>query len=390
MKNFFVKIVFLCTWIFSVTVSAESEEPILYSDSVIVIESSTGRVVYEKNADKIYPPASMTKMLTCILAIENLSPETEIKISRDVAAAEYSDLHLAEGDIISAHDLLLGTMLVSDNGGAIAAAETVGGDVKTFVDMMNKKVSELGCTNTHFANPNGLPDPDHTSTARDIAKIAAYCMKSDEFREIVGTLYATIHWIKPDGQKIEAMNTNELLNKYEGINGIKTGYTLSAGGCMTASARHGDVELIAVVMHSKDMDTRFIDAQKLLDYGFEQVEKIHRADKDNVEKVVYVRDGKKGAVHIGAENDLIFPMLKGEDEKLLTLDYDVPEIISANIKRGEVIGNAILKYDGEKVATVPLTAKENVDKGFSIGSSLVKLTEPFHSTFEGMLKYFLA
>ena len=276
LRNFFVRTFFLFTLIFSVTVSAE---PLLYCDSAIVIESSTGRVIYEKNADKIYPPASMTKMLTCILALENLSPVAEIKISREVQNTEYSDLHLMEGDIISAEDLLTGMMLVSDNGGAVAVAEKVGGNVENFVRMMNKKLLEIGCTETHFANPNGLPDPDHVSTARDISKIASYCMRNDRFREIVGTLYATVHWISPAGHKVDAMNTNELFNKYEGINGIKTGYTLSAGGCMTASARHGDIELIAVVMHSTDMDTRFIDAKELLDYGFESIEKIHREEK---------------------------------------------------------------------------------------------------------------
>lgn len=386
-KKFFAVIIFLNIFIFSCNVQAE--EPILYSDSVIVIEESTGRIIYEKNADKIYPPASMTKMLTCILTLENLSPGDEIKISHESATAEYSDLHLAEGDIISVHDLLLGTMLVSDNGGAIAAAQAVGGNIENFVDMMNKKLNELNCRETHFANPNGLPDPDHISTARDIAKIASYCMKNDEFREIVGTEYATIHWIKPAGHKVDALNTNELFGKYPGITGIKTGYTLTAGGCMTASAKHGDIELIAVIMHSKDMDTRFIDASKVLDYGFENIDKIHRRDKNNIEKIVYVRDGRKGAIHVGAAEDVIFPILKGEDEKFLSLNYEVPEIIDAEIKKGDVIGKVILNYDGEKVAEVPLISKENVEKGFSIGSKLVNLTEPFHSAFEGILKFLL-
>ena len=388
MRNFFVKIFFFIMIFFSCT--AYAEKPVLYSDSVIVIESSTGRVIYEENADKIYPPASMTKMLTCVLGIEYLSPSTEIKISREAAAVEYSDLHLTAGDIISAHELLTGMMMVSDNGGAVAVAEAVGGNVENFVEMMNTKLSEIGCTSTHFANPNGLPHPEHLSTARDMAKIAAYCMKYNEFREIVGTEYATVNWIFPAGQKIEAMNTNELLNKYDGINGIKTGYTLSAGGCMTASAKRGDVELIAVVMHSKDMNTRFIDATTLLDYGFAQIEKIHHSDKDKLDKVVFVRDGKKGAVHVGAEKDLNFPILQGEDEKLLKLSYDMPKVIKAEIKAGDVVGKAVLEYDGESVASVPLIAKDSVEKGFSFGSILVGLTEPFISVFEGTLTFFLA
>ena len=387
-NHIFLTAIFFVLSFFSLTAHAEKLN--LYSDSVILIESTTGRVIYEENADKIYPPASMTKMLTCMLGIEYLSPSTEIKISHDAAAVEYSDLHLAEGDIISAHDLFLGTMLVSDNGGAVAIAQAVGGSVENFVEMLNVKLSEIGCTNTHFANPNGLPNPDHLSTARDMSKIAAYCMRSNEFREIVGTEYATIHWIFPAERKADALSTNELFGKCEGINGIKTGYTLSAGGCMTASAKRGDVELIAVVMHSDNMETRFIDAKTLLDYGFSEIEKIHRSDKNNVEKVVYVRGGKKGATYVGAEEDLNFPLLKGEDENLLQISYELPKIISAEIKVGDVLGKAILNYNGEEVASVPLVAKENVEKGFSFGSAFVNLTEPLASVFEGVWEIFLA
>lgn len=388
LKNFFKKIIFCVTLIFSCQVQAA--EPLLYSDSVIVIETSTGRVIYEKNADKIYPPASMTKMLTCILGIEYLAPETEIKIFPEAAAVEYSDLHLQAGDIISAHELFLGTMLVSDNGGAVAIAQAVAGNIPTFVDMMNDKLVELGCKNTQFANPNGLPDPQHTSTARDIAKIADYCMKFSEFREIVKTNRAIIHWIDPKNRTVEAINTNELLETYRGINGIKTGYTLSAGGCLTASAKRGDIELIAVVMHSQDKDTRFIDAQVLLDYGFECVEKIYKQDKNNVEQVVFVRGGEKGAVHVGAEEDLNFPLLKGEDEKNFSVVYDVPKVIDAGIKSGDKVGHAILNYDGEEVARVPLVAKDDVAEGFSFGSTFVKWTEPLISHAEGFYKMLLA
>lgn len=386
LKKIFTKIFFFAALIFSFTAQAD---PLLYSDSVIVTETSTGRVIYEKNADEIYPPASMTKMLTCILGIEYLSPETEIEISSESANTEYSDLHLNTGDIISAHELLTGMMLVSDNGGAIAVAEAVAGNIPKFVEMMNDKLVELGCQKTHFANPNGLPDPNHISTARDISKIAMYAMKFPEFREIVGTNSAIIHWIKPSDRTLGALNTNELLETYDGINGIKTGYTLTAGGCMTASAKRGDVELIAVVMHSKDMNTRFIDAKELLDYGFDCVEKIYKQEKNKTDQVVFVRGGKKGAVHVAAEEDLNFPLLKGEDEKNFSITYDVPKIIDADIKAGDVIGKVILKYDGKEVSSVPLVALESVPQGFSFGSTLVKLSEPIIPHAENFFKWLL-
>ena len=138
------------------------------------------------------------------------------------------------------------------------------------------------------------------------------------------------------------------------------------------------------------METRFIDAKALLDYGFSQIKKIHRSDKKNIEQVVYIRDGRKGAVHVGAEADLNFPLLDGEDEKLLKISYELPKIVEAEVKEGDVIGKAILEYDGDKVASVPLSAKDTVEKGFSFGSIFVGMTEPFMPVVEGMWKFFLA
>ena len=388
-KKFFCAIIFSAIFILNSAVQAAGEIPELWADSAILIEATTGRVIFEKNADDVRPPASMTKMMTCILGIEYLSPADQITISPEAAATEYSDLMLQAGNIISAKDLLQGTMLVSDNGGAVAIAQAVGGNMPNFAQMMNDKAKELGCTNTSFANPNGLPNQNHFSTARDMAKIASYCMKNSEFRNYVGTIIGNIHLTIPD-RTFDALNTNKLLETYQGCTGIKTGYTLAAGGCLAASAKRGDIELIAIVMHSADMETRFTDAAKLFDYCFAHVESVKKIEVGDIKQVVFVRGGKSGTVRVEAKENFNFPLLKNEDEKLLKISYDLPKITDAEIKRGNVIGEAVLNYDGKPVAKIPLSAAENVAKGFSFGSMIVKLSEVFKPSTQNFLLRFVA
>ena len=355
--------------------------PQISADSAILVEMSTGRVLYEKNADTVRPPASLTKMMTCIIGLEKLTPDSEIIASQTAENAEYSTLQLQRGDVVNSYDLLTGM-------GAVAVAENVAGSVPAFAAMMNEKAREIGCTNTNFANPNGLPNVNNYSTARDMSKIAMYCMQNSKFREIVATQKMMLYWISPTGKKELCENTNELLYKDEKspihlqynpaeITGIKTGYTNAAGGCLAASAKRGDVELIAIVLHSSTMDSRFDDAVRLLDYGFANVKMTRQVRKDRVEKMAFVRGGTSATVRIGPSDDLIFPLLANEDPKNLSVTYELPKFVDAGIRRGQVLGKAILKYKGEPVVTVPMVARESVAEGFSIWATIVALTEPF-------------
>ena len=363
--------------IFNLPVHAAQKIPELTADSAILVEATTGRVIYEKNADEVRPPASMTKMMTCILGLEYLTPEDRIKISWNAAATEDSELMLQENDLLTANDLLRGMMLVSDNGGAVAIAEAVAGDVKTFARLMNEKAREIGCEHTNFENPNGLPNERHLSTARDMAKISMYCLQNWDFRDIVSTQRETIHWLEPSNVTVRVENTNKLLATYKGMTGLKTGWTRAAGGCLAASAKRGDIELIAIVMHATDAQTRFNDAEILLDYGFDRVSSIYGIDKDDVEKKIFVRDGEQATLEVGLEEDLNYPLLKDEYKHNLTVTYDLPKVIDAGIKAGDVVGKAHLKYNGKIVASVPFVARENVERGFSFASKIVALSEPF-------------
>lgn len=353
-------------------------EPKLLADSAILVEAKTGRIIYEKNSDAEREPASMTKMLTCVLALEKLKPTEEIYMNQAAVMTEDNTLNWSETDSISARDMITAVMLVSENGGAVALAQAIAGSQSGFADMMNDKAKELGCKYSHFANPNGLPNPNHYSTAADMARIAVYCMKNETFREIVNTRRTSIHWIYPKEKWSELNNTNELLGKYKGANGIKTGWTSAAGGCLAASAKRGEIELIAIVMRSTNQDTRFDDATNLFNYGFERVRMVSGIDKEHTNKKIFVRGGKKATVYVSVEESLDFPLMAGENPKLLKVTYDLPKIIDAGkgINEGQVLGEAVLHYDGKPVARVPLVARESVAAGFSLGSFFVKILAP--------------
>ena len=246
----------------------QAAAPSVLAESAILINARTGAVIFEKNADIRRAPASMTKMMTCILCLETKGLNAEFKVTQAAAATEDSYLEMKGGERLLSGELLQEMMMESDNGAAVVVAQNVSGSVLKFADLMNEKAKEIGCRKTHFSNPNGLTAKWHYSTARDMSKIAAYCMKNPDFRNLVSKKNAVIHWASPAGRTYKSETTNELLGRYSGANGIKTGWTNAARGCVAASAKRGDVELIAVVMKSKDYDTRFSDARKLLDYGF--------------------------------------------------------------------------------------------------------------------------
>ena len=242
--------------------------PSVLAESAILINARTGGVIFEKNADARRAPASLTKMMTCILGLEAKGLNEELKVTQAAAATDYSYLEMKGGDRLLSGELMREMMMESDNGAAVVVAQNVSGSVLKFADLMNEKAKELGCRKTHFSNPHGLTAKWHYSTARDMSKIAAYCMKNSDFRTLVNNRKSVIHWASPSGRTYKAETTNDLLGSYNGANGIKTGWTKAAKGCLAASAKRGNVELIAIVMKSKDNETRFADARKLLDYGF--------------------------------------------------------------------------------------------------------------------------
>ncbi len=365
--------IFLLVFIPNASVLADDTEAFdlkLTAQSAILIEASTGRVIWEKDADVRHYPASMTKMMTGILALEKLPPKADVVISPNAAATEDCPLEIVAGECLSADNIITGMLMESDNGAAVAIAEAVDGSVSQFVQRMNERAQAIGMSNTHFVNPNGLTEANHYSTARDMAKLARFAMNNKKFREIVSTKKQVIHWEVPARQQKLAENTNKLLANYNGMNGIKTGWTEAAGGCLAASARRNGVELIAIVMQTPGPDDRFADASKLLDYGFKQVKMVKGIAKDRVSRKLWVRGGTSASVMAHPAEDINYPLINGEDPKHYTLSYDVPKVIAAPLKDGETVGRIIIKYDNKEVGSVPMIS-EKVEAGFSIGSWLV-------------------
>ena len=239
------------------------------ADFWMLIEDSTGLVISERNADSLAYMASITKMMTCLLALEHGNLTDTIRITEDVYVAKDSRVRLGDGYVM--RDLIDEMMLVSDNDAAYALAKHIGGDTLKFCEMMNDKAISLGMGHTHFANPNGMPNNENYSTACDLVKLSRYCMQDSLFAQIVGTKEKDIPLI--DGRHMPCRNTNALLTTYEGCVGIKTGFTRQAGNCLASVATRDGITLYLVLLNSRSMSTRFTESAILLDYGFEVMKK---------------------------------------------------------------------------------------------------------------------
>ncbi len=234
--------------------------------AVLMVLGGDNLMLYGKNPTRRMYPASTTKMLTFITALEQGKLNDTVVASPRVTTTEGSSLDLKAGDRLTLREALYGMMLVSGNDAAEAVAETVGGTVPKFVAMMNDEAKKIGVTATHFNNPHGLPDAEHYTTAYDLALIAAYGMKMPLFAEVVSTRQYDVRFLNRRTKHVT--NTNKLLGSYAGAAGVKTGSTEASGDCLVAAARRGDVQLIVVLLND---DNRWEDAARLFDYGFAQL-----------------------------------------------------------------------------------------------------------------------
>lgn len=234
------------------------------AEAWMLVDDSTGFVISQKNATRQLCMASITKMMTCLLALEKGNPTDTVLITDDVYVAQDSRVRL--GDSFQLDELIYEMMLISDNDAAYALAKHVGGDTLTFYDMMNKKAVYLSMDSTHFENPNGVPNIHNFSCASDLIKLSRYCMRDSVFAQIVGTKEKDVRLT--DGRHMPCRNTNVLLTTYDGCIGIKTGFTRQAGNCLASAATRDGVTLYLVLLNSRSMSSRFTESAILLDYGF--------------------------------------------------------------------------------------------------------------------------
>ncbi len=335
--------------------SAGKAMPEVSSHSACVIDIDTGRILAAKNENEKSEPASITKIMTALIALENADIKKVVTIPSAAAGVEGSSIYIKAGEKYSLEDLLYGLMLRSGNDAATAIAIDVAGSVDAFVEKMNQKAQELGCTGTHFNNPHGLPDEKHYTTAHDMALITAAALRNDTFVKIVSTKNYTA---EPDGagETRSWQNKNKLLWQYEGAIGVKTGYTKSAGKTYVGAADRNGIRIAVVVLGAKDM---WGDAATLLDDAFASYQQVDLIKDGQSTGVTPVLEGLSSEVEGITEGSLSKTLTKEEQERIVTkCVYQTP--LYAPVAKGDIIGSMQVYLDDEMIGSVPIVAAADV------------------------------
>ena len=360
------KILLIIMSFFVLNLSVLAEEDFAPSaKSAILVDNLSGKVLYEKNANEKLAPASMTKLASMLIVMEaidngSLKLEDKVTISEEAANMGGSQVFLQAGEVYTVHDLLKSVAIASGNDAVVALAEKVGGSVSGFVDMINKRLKELGATNTNFVNPHGLDAEGHYSTARDMSIIARELLRHEKILEYTSIYEEYLE--KNDGSRIWLVNTNRLVRFYDGVDGLKTGFTKTAGYCLTATAKKNNFRLISVVMGEDTTENRSSDTVKMLNYGFNTFKiNIIKKKGESLGKV-RVEKGKQDFANIVLLNDTT-EILKNTDpvsEYKFNLKVDK---IKAPLKIGDIVGSAeIIDNDGNIVDEVDVTIDKEIKK----------------------------
>lgn len=336
------------------------------SSSATLMDAGTGTILFEKNPHEKMEPASITKIMTLIIAFEAIE-SGKVNLSDIVRVSERawktggSQVFLGPGEEQSLENLLKCIVVASANDASTAVAEYIGGSVEGFVKLMNDKAKELGMTNSNFTNPHGLSDPEHYTTAYDIALMSRELVKYPMFFK-----WSTIwmDYLEHTDKKRDATmlaNTNKLLGKYEGVDGLKTGYHSKAGHCFAGTAKRGDFRLISVVLNAQSSNQRFEDTVKLLDYGFGHYDSIKVVEKGMVQKTIPVEKGHINEVNVIVTEDVSILIEKGREEHIST-KIDVPEKLFAPLNKNQAVGTLTVEQNGKAVKQIDLVISEDVMK----------------------------
>lgn len=354
-------IILLLILIIPVTVKAEELD--LTAKSSILIEASTGEILSEKNSDEKLAPASMTKIMTMLLIMESLEKneytlDDKVNISTNAASMGGSQVFLEAGSELKVKELLKAIAIASANDAAVAMAEYTAGSTESFVNLMNEKAASLGCTNTTFKNVHGLDAEGHLTTAKDMAIMARELLKHEEILNYSSIYEEFLN--KPDGSSTWMVNTNKLIKYYNGLDGLKTGFTKNAGYCLTATAKRNNMRLISVVMNEPTTEKRSSDTIKLLNYGFANYKIKVVMPKDQDLGSIEIKNGKKETVGIKLTEDAT-NLESISDNKKYGFNINVDKI-KAPIKVGDIIGKLEITIDGSVKKEIPITVKEDVKK----------------------------
>lgn len=344
-----------------VTGPAVAAEPAILAETGLVMDMQSGQILYGKEIDKQMYPASTTKVLTCIIALEKSDPQDMVKVSHRAAGEKGSAIGLQVDEELKIEDLLYALMLGSANDAAVAIAEHVAGSVEEFAVLMNQKAREVGAHNSNFVNPNGMPDPEHYTTAEDLALISRYAMQNKEFRSLVTTANHEIERGVPEEMKPQTWlwNSNQLLHRYTGALGVKTGYTVQAGQCLVAAAGREGREMLSVVLKC-DGNSHYSDSVALLNHGFNDFATSRLVLEGQFVGGANVPGGKSQVGLVTASD--FFYSFPVDGEPKINQSIVTNEDLKAPVEQGEQIGHLVIMADGRELGQVNLLAAHTVER----------------------------
>lgn len=357
-------------------------EPDVESPSVILMEASTGKTVYEKNADETLHPASITKIMTLILIFDALSGnkitlDENVTVSEHAASMGGSQVFLEAGEKQTVNTMIKCISVASANDASVAMAEHIWGSEQTFVDKMNERAQGLGMSGTHFVNCCGLDTDGHMMTARDVAIMSRELItRYPQIHEYSGIWMDTItHSTRRGESEFGLSNTNKLIKQYEWATGLKTGSTGLAKCCLSATAEKDGIELIAVVMAAPNSKTRFKDAISLLNYGYGVVD-IYRDNAWLSQEKIVVHGGKSDSVTCRKNNEFVYVFTEDTDTGRIRCTEEYADGLEAPVYEGDVVGQMVYELDGNILGTIDIVAADTVEKaglGDCIRSTMMKM-----------------
>ena len=351
------------------TGSGAEESPVeISAPSAVLMEASTGKIIYEKDPDTPRPPASVTKIMTMLLIFDALEegkihPEDEVTVSEYAASMGGSQVYLEPGETQTVDTMLKCIAVASANDACVAMAEHICGSEEEFVSQMNRRAKDLGMTNTHFVNCNGLDAEGHETSAEDIARMSRELIvkypRIHEYSMI--WMENIVHRTSKGESEFGLSNTNKLVRQYEYTTGLKTGSTGDAGFCVSATAEKDGIELIAVIMAAENSKDRFADAVRLLNYGFGKCQLYTDSSTDGI-RPVPVEQGVEETVMAERSGDFAYLDTEGASLSLIERRVEIPDAVRAPVKKGDILGQIIYTLDGKEIGRTDLIALSGVDK----------------------------
>lgn len=368
MKKFFCFIISFILVLSSANIKVPADELDLTSKSAILMEASTGKIIYEHNPDEILRPASITKIMTLILIFDALH-DGKIKMEDVVTVSEYaasmggSQVFLEAGETQTVETLIKCIAIASANDACVAMAEYIDSSEENFVAHMNERAKGLSMTNTNFVNCCGLDANNHVTTARDVALMSKELInKYPEIHNISTIWMDTITHVTRRGESdFTLTNTNKLIKQYEWATGLKTGSTSLAGFCLSATAKRNNIELISVVMASKDGKSRVADSIRLLNYGYSLCQMYKDSDMPEI-PLPKVSGGMTKELDCEYDGNFSYLFTEKYDESLITKDFEFIDKLKAPIKEGDVVGQLCYKYNGTLMGTIDIKSSVSIKK----------------------------